>query len=94
MKRKRLKCIPCDVAGKLEENCGICKGTGMDQRTWYMLVGWDENCYHGYSKSTSDWNQVQVFRVEGMELYGCAESLGGIQKLQHEFYDKGGWFYR
>lgn len=74
--------------------CNICNGTGKDNRTWYILVGWSENSYTGYHKFTSDLNLANKHVSEGMELYGSSDSLDGIRELETDFYDKGGWFYR
>ncbi|WP_096436545.1 hypothetical protein [Alteribacter populi] len=75
-------------------DCNICNGTGIDDRKWYLLVGWSKNSYSGYWKFTSDWNEVLSHQSEGMELYGYASDLKGISKLSNEFYKSGGWFYR
>lgn len=86
------KCI-C-AYDQIKTNCKICNGTGIDNRKWYLLVGWSENSYTGYWKFTSDWNEVLKHQSEGMELYGYSETREGVNQLSNEFYEKGGWFYR
>lgn len=95
-KRKpKIQCELCNYKKAIDQDCPCCNGTGIDERRWYLLVGWDEHCYRGYCKSTSKWDEAQVFiNEEGMELYGYAENLTGIHKLQNEFWRNGGWFYR
>jgi hypothetical protein len=89
-----MKCLLCYCEGVISPECRVCKGTGKDYRKWYLLVGWSQNCKTGYYKTTFNWDEVMQHISEGMEVYGYADSLQGINKLTKEFYAKGGWFYR
>lgn len=78
------------------KECAICKGSGIDDRRWYMLVNWSRSSPEGYYMYSSDLNDVLdlIMSEKGWEFYGYADSVFGIKKLADDFYKKGGWFYR